>query len=470
MSDKANNVVILAGGQGKRMKTNKPKALLEVLGEAMLEWVISACEESGLSRICIVKGYEAQQIDDYLGGRYETVMQSERLGTGHAVMQARSFLEQTRDGDTLVLNGDAPFIDKETILGALKLHKESKSSVTVVTSVLDDATGYGRIVRGENGVEGIVEHKDCTDEQRKIREINSGCYWFSTDALLSVLDEIRPNNAQGEYYLTDCVSLIIKKGLSAQAYTSENPHVSLGANNRKELLGLNTIAREGIIDKHLENGVEMTCTDGVIIGRNVKIGAGTHIKSGSQLFGKTQIGEGCTIGPNTILTDTKIGNGVSLNNVYAVESVVEDCASIGPWVQLRPGSHIKKHVKIGDFVEIKNAVIGDRTAVSHLTYVGDSDVGANVNLGCGCATCNYDGESKFRTTIGDNAFIGCNTNLVAPVTIGKGAYTAAGSTITGDVPDGALAIERGTQTIKEGYADKKLAKRNEKFAKLSDNS
>lgn len=465
-----NNVVILAGGQGKRMKTSKPKALLEVLGEPMLEWVISACEGADLSRICIVKGYEAGQIDNYLGGRYETVMQSERLGTGHAVMQAKAFLEQNRGGNTLILNGDAPFIDKETVLGALQLHTESKSSVTVVTSIIDDPTGYGRVVRTENGVAGIVEHKDCTDEQRKIREINSGCYWFSTEVLLSVLDEIKPNNAQGEYYLTDCVSLIIGKGLTAQAYVSENPHVSLGANNRKELLVLNTIARNSIIDSHLENGVEMTCTDGVIIGRRVRIGGGTHIKSGSQLFGDTQIGEGSVIGPNTILTDTKVGSGVSLNNVYAVEAVVEDGASIGPWVQLRPGSHIKKHVKIGDFVEIKNAVIGDRTAISHLTYVGDSDVGANVNIGCGCATCNYDGESKFRTEIGDNAFIGCNTNLVAPVKIGKSAYTAAGSTITGDVPDGALAIERGRQTVKEGYADKKLAKRNEKFAKLSDNS
>lgn len=465
-----NNVVILAGGQGKRMKTNKPKALLEVLGEPMLEWVISACEGADLSRICIVKGYEAGQIDNYLGDRYETVMQRERLGTGHAVMQAKAFLEQNRGGNTLILNGDAPFIDKETVLGALKLHSDSKSSVTVVTSIIDDPTGYGRVVRTENGVAGIVEHKDCTDEQRKIREINSGCYWFCTEALLSVLDEIKPNNAQGEYYLTDCVSLIISKGLTAQAYVSENPHVSLGANNRKELLALNTIARNSIIDSHLENGVEMTCTDGVIIGRRVRIGGGTHIKSGSQLFGDTQIGEGSVIGPNTILTDTKVGSGVSLNNVYAVEAVVEDGASIGPWVQLRPGSHIKKHVKIGDFVEIKNAVIGDRTAISHLTYVGDSDVGANVNIGCGCATCNYDGESKFRTEIGDNAFIGCNTNLVAPVKIGKSAYTAAGSTITGDVPDGALAIERGRQTVKEGYADKKLAKRNEKFAKLSDNS
>ena len=463
----ADNVVILAGGQGKRMKTTKPKALLEVLGDAMLEWVISACEEADLSRICIVKGYEAQQIDDYLGGRYTTVMQSERLGTGHAVMQAKQFLSENIDGYTLILNGDAPFIDCGTIKGALKLHKSSKASVTVVTSVLEDATGYGRIIRGENGVSAIVEHKDCTEEQRKIREINSGCYWFDTKELLSVLDEIKPDNAQGEYYLTDCLSLLLAKGKTAQAYISENPYVSLGANDRTQLLELNTLARNNIIKKHLENGVEFSCTDGVIIGRNVKIGGGTHIKSGTQLFGNTTIGSGCVIGCNTVLKNVTVGDFVTLNNVQAADSQVEDYSTVGPWVQLRPGTHIKKHVKIGDFVEIKNSVIGNRASMAHLSYVGDSDVGENVNMGGGCITCNFDGENKYRTVIGDNAFIGCNTNLVAPVKVGEGAYTAAGSTITKDVPDGALAIERSQTAVKEGYADKKLAKRNEKFAKMA---
>jgi len=463
----ADNVLILAGGQGKRMKTTKPKVLLEVLGSPMLEWVIGACENAGLSQICVVKGYEAQQIDDYLCGRYETVLQAERLGTGHAVMQATDFLNKNIDGNTLVLCGDAPFIDKDTINGALALHKQDNCAVTVVTSVIGNPTGYGRIIRTENGISGIVEHKDCTPEQLKINEINSGCYWFETKALLSVLSELTPNNAQGEYYLTDCIELLLKKGRKAQAYSSENPDVSLGANDRAGLLKLNDIARMKIINRHLDNGVEFTCLDGVIIGKDVTIGGGTHIKSGSQLFGKTSVGEGSVIGPNTILTDTVVGDNVILNNVQANKAVVEDKATIGPWVQLRPDSVVKKSAHIGDFVEIKNATIGERTAVAHLTYVGDSDVGANVNFGCGCVTVNYDGENKFRTVIGDNAFIGCNTNLVAPVKVGKGAYTAAGSTITGDVPDGALAIERGTTVIKEGYADTKLQKRNEKFAKLA---
>ncbi len=463
----ADNVVILAGGQGKRMKTSKPKVLLEVLGTPMLQWVIDACEEAGLSEICIVKGYEAEQIDSYIDGKYETVLQSERLGTGHAVMQAKAFLEKNIGSDTLILCGDAPFIDKATIENALKLHKSQGSAVTVVTSKIDDPKGYGRIVRNENGISGIVEHKDCTPEQLLINEINSGCYWFDTQALLSVLFELKPNNAQGEYYLTDCVELLLKKGRKATAYCSENPDVSLGANDRAGLLKLNDIARMNVINSHLDNGVEMTCLDGVIIGKYVKIGGGTHIKSGSQLFGRTTVGENCVIGPNTLLTDTTVGSDVSLNNVMATKSVVEDKASIGPWTQLRPDSYIKKGVKIGDFVEIKNSTIGERTAVAHLTYVGDSDVGANVNFGCGCVTVNFDAEHKYRTVIGDNAFIGCNTNLVAPVRVGNNAYTAAGSTIINDVPDGALAIERGTAVIKEDYGYRKLKARTEKFRKLS---
>lgn len=460
-----NNVIILAGGQGKRMHTTKPKVLLEVLGQPMLEWVIKACEKATLSNICIVKGYEAQQIDDYIGDRYETVVQAERLGTGHAVMQAEKFLKNNADGNTLVLCGDAPFIDALTIVDSLKLHLEAKSSVTIVTSKVDNPAGYGRIIRTENGVSGIVEHKDCTEKQLTINEINSGCYWFKTQALLDVLFEIRPNNAQGEYYLTDCVELIIKKGGHAEAFVSENSKVSLGANDRAGLFMLNETARLAYIGKHMNNGVEFTCTDGIIISPNVQIGAGTHIKSGTQLFGDVKIGENCVIGPNTIITNSTVGNNVILNNVQSTDSIVEDNAKIGPWVQLRPNSHIKNGAKIGDFVEIKNSTIGERTAVAHLTYVGDSDVGANVNFGCGCVTVNYDGEKKYRTVIEDNAFIGCNTNLVAPVKIGKGAYTAAGSTITTDVPPGALAIERGQATIKEEYAARKLQARTEKFEK-----
>ncbi|MBQ8966632.1 bifunctional UDP-N-acetylglucosamine diphosphorylase/glucosamine-1-phosphate N-acetyltransferase GlmU [Ruminococcus sp.] len=464
----ANNVIILAGGQGKRMKINSPKVLCRVLGEPMIEWVMRACEDAGLKDICVVKGFAGEQIDEFVAGRrsvgeVSTVLQAERLGTGHAVMMAEDFLRGHIGGSTLVLCGDAPFIDAATIKGALELHEKKGCGVTVVTSVVEDATGYGRVVRTEEGIAGIVEHKDCTEEQLKIREINSGCYWFDTKALLEVLFEIKPNNAQGEYYLTDCVELMIKKGRTADAYISENPNVALGANDRRGLLKLNDIARMSVIDKWLDEGIEFTCLDGVSIGRDVVIGRGTRIDAGVELRGKTVIGEDCVIGRGCELENTAIGNGVVLNNVHAFDAVVDDNAKIGPFVQLRPGTHICRGVKIGDFVEIKNSTIGEGTAVAHLTYVGDSDVGMNVNFGCGVATANYDGEKKFRTVVGDNAFIGCNTNLVAPVTIGKGAYTAAGSTITGDVPADALAIERGQAVIKEEYAKKKLEKRTRKF-------
>ncbi|SEK81635.1 bifunctional UDP-N-acetylglucosamine diphosphorylase/glucosamine-1-phosphate N-acetyltransferase GlmU [Ruminococcus albus] len=464
----SNNVIILAGGQGKRMKINSPKALCNVVGEPMLEWVMSACEDAGLDEICIVKGFAGEQIDAYVEKRtskakVSTVLQSERLGTGHAVMMAEEFLKANTDGNTLVLCGDAPFIDAATIDGALKLHLQKNCGVTVVTSVVEDATGYGRVIRTKHGISGIVEHKDCNADQLSVKEINSGCYWFKTADLLEVLFEIQPNNSQGEYYLTDCVELMINKGKAADAFISLNPNVALGANDRRGLLKLNDIARMEIINRWLDDGIEFTCLDGVSVGRNVTIGRGTRIEAGTELRGNTVIGEDCVIGRNCILENTVIGNGVTLNNVQAYDAVVDDNAKIGPFVQLRPDSHVCKDVKIGDFVEIKNSTIGEGTSVSHLTYVGDSDVGSNVNFGCGVATANYDGEKKFRTVIEDNAFIGCNTNLVAPVCIGRGAYTAAGSTITGDVPADALAIERGQAVIKEDYAKKKLAARTKKF-------
>lgn len=469
-----NNVVILAGGQGKRMKTDKPKVLCNVIGEPMLEWVITACENAQLGKICVVKGFAADMIDEYVNNRsskaeIQTVMQEERLGTGHAVMQAKEFLEAHKDGNTLVLCGDVPFIDEDTINGALELHIQRDCSVTVVTSRVENPTGYGRIIRNDKGISGIAEHKDCDPYQLAITEVNSGCYWFKTADLLDVLFEITPENAQGEYYLTDCIELLIAKGKTADAYISRNPNVALGADDRRGLLMLNDIARSEIIGKFLDDGIEFCCTDGVSIGNNVTIGAGTVIHSGVILRGNTVIGENCVLGNNCIIENTTVGNNVNLNNVQAYESIIEDDVKIGPYVQLRPNSHIMKGVKIGDFVEIKNSTIGEYTAVAHLTYIGDSDVGANVNFGCGVVTVNYNGDKKFRTVIEDNAFIGCNTNLVAPVRVGKGAYTAAGSTITKDIPDNALAIERGKAEIKEGYASRKLKARTEKYEQQKKN-
>lgn len=456
-----NNVIILAGGQGKRMKADMPKPMFKVLGEPMLEWVIKSCEHAGLSNICIVKGYMAEIIDDYIDGRYQTVLQSERLGTGHAVMQAIPFMKENINGNTLVLCGDAPFIDEVTIKKSLELHESENNSVTVITSMIENPKGYGRIVRDGNSITSIVEEKDATIEQKQIHEVNSGAYWFKTADLIEYLGELTQNNAQGEYYLTDSVFIAINKGRRANAYLSENPNVVLGANDRKGLLALNEVARMDVIEKHLENGVEFICTDGVIIGRDVKIGVGTEIKQGCTLSGNTIIGEDCVIGPNCLLNDTIVGNNTILNSVQSNQAFVGNNVKIGPYVQLRPNSTIHDSVKIGDFVEIKNSTIGEGTAVAHLTYIGDSDVGKHVNFGCGCVTVNYDGKVKNRCVIGDNCFIGCNTNLIAPVKLGKGVYTGAGSTVTKDVPDFALAIERAPFKMKDGYSLKKLGNKAE---------
>lgn len=451
-----NKAVILAGGQGKRMKADMPKPLFKVLGEPMLEWVITACEAAGLSDICVVKGFMGEMIDEYLDGRYKTVLQAERLGTGHAVMQAVPFLKEDESGNTLVLCGDAPFIDAKTIEESLVIHKQQNNAVTVITAELDNPYGYGRIIRTQSGISGIVEQKDASDEQREICEVNSGAYWFRTADLVELLGKLDCNNSQNEYYLTDTISIALSEGRNAGAYKSENADIIRGANDRKDLLELNTYARNAVIEKHLVNGVGFVCTDGVIIERSVEIGAGTEILPGTILRGKTKIGTGCAIGPNTVIENCIIGDDVTLNTAQAYDSEVENGVKIGPFVHIRPGSCIKSGAKIGDFVEIKNSTIGEKTAIAHLAYIGDSDVGKNVNIGCGTVTVNYDGIEKSRCVIGDNCFIGCNTNLIAPIKLGKAVYTAAGTTVTRDVPDFALAIDRGVLKVNEGYTLRKL--------------
>lgn len=454
-----NKAVILAGGQGKRMKADMPKPLFKVLGEPMLEWVISACENAEISDICVIKGFMGEMIDEYLGGRYTTALQAERLGTGHAVMQAIPFLKNDESGNTLILCGDAPFIDAETIKNALEMHIKDNNAVTVITAELDAPKGYGRIIRTENGISGIVEEKDADEEQKEITEVNSGAYWFRTADLIKLLGRITNNNAQNEYYLTDTIALAIADGSNAGAFKSENAEIIRGANDRKDLLELNTYARLEVIGKHLVNGVEFICTDGVVIERDVEIGAGTQILPGTIIRSKSVIGKNCKIGPNTVVENCILGDNVNLHAVQAFSSTIEEGVAIGPYVHLRPDTVIKKGAKIGDFVELKNSTIGEKTAIAHLAYIGDSDVGKRANIGCGTVTVNYDGIEKSRCVIGDNSFIGCNTNLIAPVTLGKAVYTAAGTTVTRDVPDYALAIDRGVLNIKEGYTLRKLDKK-----------
>jgi len=461
MEMKYTNAVILAAGAGKRMRSRCSKVLCEVGGKPMLNWVIDAAKKAGAERICVVVSTDDVKAAAEAAG-CETRIQSERLGTGHAVRMAEDFLRACPEGDTLILNGDAPFMDAETVSAAYAQHKAEANAVTVVTAVLDDAANYGRIVRKDGRLAAIVEKADCNAEQAAIREINSGAFWFDTEKLLSALSRITNNNAQGEYYLTDAVALLIADGENAGAAVSDNTDVVRGANSPAELLLLSEAAAAAAINKHLEAGVQFRLRDGILIGPDVEIGAGAVILPGCIITGSSRIGSGSVIGPNCVIHDTVIGEDTVFESSKSNASTVGDHCKIGPYVQLRPNSHIGNGIKLGDFVEIKNSTIGDGTSVSHLTYIGDADVGRCCNFGCGTVFVNYDGEKKGRIVIGDYCFIGCNTNLIAPVTLGDGAYTAAGATITRDIPAGALAISREQLTIRDGWATRKLKKYIEK--------
>lgn len=453
--------IVLAAGDGKRMKSVKPKVLMEVLFKPMLGWVLDTAEKISPDEICVVVGNGEDNINAYLekrGKNYTTVRQTVRLGTGHAVMQAENVLKNSEN--VLVLCGDAPFMDDETLKRAFKMHIEGDCGVTVIAASPENPFGYGRIVRDEKGdLLKIVEQKDATIQEQHIREINSGAYWFNSKDLLEALPKLSDSNTAKEYYLTDAAALIKEAGRRAAVCTASHNAVVLGANSRNDLYSLNSFARMAVIGELLQNGVEFPCLDGIIIGMDVEIGQDTVILPNTIIRGKCRIGCGCEIGPNSLIEDTQVGDGVVLNNVQSRESIVESGAKIGPFAQLRPGSHIGKGVKIGNFVEVKNSVIGDRTSMAHLTYVGDSDIGEGVNFGCGCVTANYDGVNKFRTKVGDNAFIGCNTNLVAPVEVGENATTGAGSTITQNVPPNSLVVERAEPKVIHNWEKNKQRKR-----------
>ena len=447
--------VILAAGKGTRMKSNLPKVLHEVGGKPMLRHVTSAAQAAGAVRLVVVVGFGGERVATVMGGEgLEYVTQAQQLGTGHAVMQAQTVLKEYR-GTILLLCGDTPLLRTSTLQSLCRAHQESGAAATVLTAEPADPHGYGRILRNAGGnVCGIVEQKDATPEQVRINEINTGIYCFEAGPLYAALEGLTCNNAQQEYYLTDVLAILTQSGQKVGAVKVDDFEETLGINSRVQLAEAEAILRRRKLMELMESGVTLMDPASTFIDSGVAIGRDTVIYPFTWIEGTTVIGEDCRIGPNVRIADSVIGNGVTLHFVYGHECSVEDGATVGPYVHLRPAAKLAAGVKVGNFVEIKNSQVGRGSKVPHLSYIGDTDMGSGVNIGCGAITVNYDGEKKHRTMIGDDAFIGCNTNLVAPVSVGDGAYTAAGSTITKDVPSRALGVGRARQMNIAGWVDK----------------
>ncbi len=447
--------VILAAGMGTRMKSKMPKVLHKVCGKPLSKWVIDASKAAGADTVCAVVGHKAETVKEVLGDVCEFALQAEQKGTGHAVMQAIDVIKNSK-GEVVILNGDTPLITAETINKAIEYHKNNGNQATVITAILDDATGYGRIVRDNDGsVLKIVEQKDASEEEKKINEVNSGMYVFDAQALVYALDKITPNNAQGEYYLTDTLEILLSAGKKIGGYAISDNDEIRGINDRVQLNEAEKIMQKRINEYHMRNGVTMRNPESVYIEDGVEIGNDTEICQNVTIKSGTKIGSDCVIGSGSMLDRAVIHDGVDVLSSVILESEVDEGTHVGPFAYIRPNCHVGKEVKVGDFVELKNSNIDDGTKISHLTYIGDSDVGKRVNFGCGTVTCNYDGKKKYRTTIGDDCFVGCNTNFISPINVGDGVYIAAGSTITEDIPENSLSIARARQVNKEGWKDKR---------------
>ena len=447
--------IILAAGKGTRMKSAHPKVLHRVCGKAMVRHVLDAAEAAGSKRNIVVVGFGADEVRAELGTAAEVVVQAEQLGTGHAVLQAEPLLHDVC-GTVMVLCGDTPLLTGALVKRLYEEHEKAGAKATVLTAVMPDATGYGRVIRTTVGdVKKIVEHKDATEEERAVQEVNSGIYCFEKEALFSALKNVGCDNAQGEYYLPDVLSILRERGEKIWAVAADDYEETLGVNSRLHLAQAEKILRRRKNMELLESGVTLMDPESTFVDMDVVVGRDTVIYPFTWLEGKTVVGEDCTLGPSSRFTDVKIGNNVTAHFVFAHECEIENGATMGPYVHIRPDSHISKDVKIGNFVEVKNSNIGEGSKLPHLQYIGDCDMGAGVNMGCGTITVNYDGKQKFRTKIGDNAFVGCNSNLVAPVAIGDGAYVAAGSTITKDVPPEELAVARARQKNIPNWPDKR---------------
>jgi len=446
-------VLILAAGLGKRMKSKYPKVMHKIMGKEMINWVIDTASKLS-NEIGVVLGYRAGIVKKVIPSYVRVYIQEKQLGTAHAVMSAKEFIDP--DQDLLILYGDVPFIREETLREMWKVHKESDADVTILTAIMDDPTGYGRIIRDKDGrFVKIIEEKDLTEEQRKIKEANMGFYIFKGEKLLEVLPEIKNDNAQKEYYLTDAPALLKR----VSTYAIEDTFEVSGVNTRKQLIELEKEMRMRIIEKLLDDGVTIIDPETTYIHPTVKIGRDTIIYPTTFIEGSTVIGEDCEIGPMTRIKDSTIGNRVKVLRSEIYGATIEDDVSVGPYSRLREGAVLKRKVRVGNYVEVKKSTLEENVAAQHLSYIGDAFVGRNTNIGAGTITCNYDGEKKNPTFIEENVFVGSNTALVAPVRIGKDALIGAGSVITEDVPAGALALGRARQVNKEEWVYKRRNKK-----------
>ena len=451
--------IILAAGEGTRMKSKVPKVLHKVCGKPILEYVIDASKNANVEKSYIIVGHGGEKVkeefkDHDITFKTQPIGEDHPYGTGYAVMQAIDYIED--NSNVIILYGDTPLITDKTIEKLMGYHKENKYNGTVLTAFLDDPAGYGRIVRdGKGHILKIVEDKDATEEEKKLKEINSGIYCFNGKDLKYALDKIDNNNAQGEYYITDVITILKEEGSKVGAYIIDDPREIHGVNSKVQLAFCEKIMRDRINESYMVEGVTIIDPENTYIESSASIGKDSIIYPGVRLTGDTIIGEDCIIGENSRIENSKIGNKVEIYSSTITESEVDDGCAIGPYAHLRPNCYLGKNIKIGNFVEVKNSTMGDGSKAAHLAYIGDADIGRGVNIGCGVIFVNYNGYSKFRTLVEDNAFIGSNSNLIAPVIVRQRGYIAAGSTITDEVREGSLSIARARQVNKDGWVDKK---------------
>ena len=452
--------VVLAAGKGTRMKSKLHKVLHPVLGKPMVEHAITNLEKIGVEKVVTVIGYEAESVKSVLGNRVEYAMQTEQLGTGHAVMMTKDQL-QGLEGVTIVTYGDVPLLTESTLANLFDYHQSQEAALTVLTASANNPTGYGRIIRDKTGnVQRIVEQKDASLEELQVQEINTGVCCYNNQILFEALTKINNNNSQGEYYLTDLVGIVRQMGEKVVAYKNSDFEETLGVNDRIQLAHAEKVLRTRVNETHMRNGVTLIDPQNTYIGTDVTIEQDVTIHPGSVLTGNSHVGTNTIIGANCQLHNTQIGENTFINTSVISDSNIGKYTTVGPFAHIRMNSDIKNQARIGNFVEIKNSTLNDGAKSAHLSYIGDAELGENVNMGCGSITVNYDGENKHKTIIGANTMVGCNVNLIAPITIAPNAYLAAGSTLTQDVPENALAIARSKQENKEGYATKVTKKIN----------